>query len=108
MINDWAPETRSLLRALITAGCSIIRGDNGEDVFEYQTEEQFIEGLTACDEAHLYVNVNGQNRWLYLVYGNEPGVLASDYSCDPVLDAVTDKHYEEWSGRKQPMKASPY
>jgi len=103
-INDWEPETKSLLRTLQAAGAELDGGNNGEDEFRFKTEAKFIEGLTACDEAHLFVNIDGKRRWIFLVYGNEPGVLMSDYSCDPVLDMVCDKHYEEWSGRKQPTK----
>lgn len=107
-INNWAPETRSLLRALRAAGFTIVEGDNGEDKFKFDGDEaKFIANLTACDESHLYVvDPSGARRWLYLVYGNNPGELVSDYSLPregtDYLDAVTTAHYDKWEGRKQP------
>lgn len=114
-INDWAPETRSLLRALIKAGFTLLYGNNGEYGFSYKSEAKFITDLTACDEARIKVKgPDGLTRWLYLVYGNEPGVLVSDYSIPAalvgtdLLDAVTEAHYEKWSERKQPTKVGEY
>lgn len=111
-INDWEPETRSLLESLVSAGFRLDHGDNGEYEFQFTGDlAKFIEHLTACDESHLYIKTPlGRVLWMYLVYGNEPGVLVSDYSvwaegaASDVLDAVTEQHYEKWSGRKQPKK----
>lgn len=106
-INDWAPETKALLNRLVAAGCTLLSGDNGEERFEFTGDlPAFIENLIACDEARLYVQTPSsiQSKWLYLVLGNSPGELASDYICDPVLDAVTDAHYNEWSEKAQPMR----
>jgi hypothetical protein len=114
MINDWEPETKSLITSLIAAGFSILSGNNGEDEFEFRADEEdkFIAELIACDEARLYFSKGGKRGWIYLVLGNEPGVIASDYTCNEVyakeLDAVTDAHYKSWSDKKQPTKPSPY
>jgi hypothetical protein len=105
-INDWKPETKSLIERLVAAGCRIVSGDNGEEKF-YFAEGQvdsFIDNLIACDEARLYVEVNGKNRGLFLVLGNSPGEIVCDYHCDPVLDAVTEAHYAEWELKGQPLK----
>lgn len=121
-INDWAPEVRSLLQRLMAAGATIVSGDNGEDKFKFPNKdtsgnypaevEQFIENLIACDEAYLYVNTpdcpRGCNRWIFLVLGNCPGEIASDYIVDPLIDKATSEHYDEWQGKEQPTKPSPY
>lgn len=111
ILNDWKPETRSLLKALVAAGFTLVEGDNGEFKFKFKGNlNKFIENLIACDEAHLYVtDPNGKRRWLWLILGNSPGEIASDYSvgtetpgvADP-LDVVTQAHYDKWEGRKQP------
>lgn len=118
IINDWRPETRALLNRLTAAGCVLIGCNNGEDVC-YASEEvanpakpkvkrckdeaDFVEELTATDEARLTVKTpDGRALQLFLVYGNDPGELVSDYHCHPVLDAVTEAHYDEWSAKPQP------
>ena len=115
MINDWAPETRSLLNALLAGGCVPVKGDNGEEKFNFEAAKlgEFIDNLTACDESRLYVTCpDGKTRWIYLVLGNSPGEIASDWSCPAEgtdhIDPIVSAHYDKWSERKQPMKASPY
>lgn len=116
MINDWAPETKDLLTALITAGFALRSGDNGEEKFKFLGEkndlDKFVADCIACDEARVYVSdPNGKKLWLYLVLGNEPGVIVADYSLPAegvdLIDPVTEKHYDKWSEMPQPMKPSP-
>ncbi len=104
LINDFEPEVKSLLETLAKHGCTPVRGDNGED--EFSVTEKFVENLCACDEARLYLKVPGTEKlgWVYLVLGNEPGVIASDYTVHPAIDAATEEHYNSWEGRKQPTR----
>lgn len=111
IVNDWKPETRSLLRSLQEAGFKINLTDNGEErmkVTEATTEDKIIEELTACDESHLYIEKDGSRTALFLVYGNSPGELVCDYGIPKdetvaaLLDKVTRDHNEKWEGRKQP------
>lgn len=116
MINDWAPEVTDLLTALTTAGFTLSSGDNGEERFKFDGDvDGFVKELIACDEARLYVvDPSRHKRWLYLVLGNSPGELVSDYSCPADekvtnhLDPVVDAHYEKWSALPQPTKPNPY
>lgn len=115
MLNNWTPETASLIATLKRHGFEIMKGDNGEETFLCNPGRDgmktFIANLIACDEAHLYVKCpkTGKTRWIYLVLGNSPGELASDYSIpveltadeDPMANA-TEEHYVRWDGRKQP------
>lgn len=116
-INDWYPETKSLLYDLQAAGLTLVEGDNGDDKFKFTVDiDKFISNLTACDETHLVIHDDklGRNRWLFLVYGNNPGELVNDYSVPrddkkpegfvDRLDAVTTAHYDKWELRGQPMK----
>lgn len=106
IINDWNPETRSLIRALKKAGATNITQNNGEYISSLDKvgEAKFIEDCSACDETNVYaVMPDGKKVWLFLVYGNEPGVLVCDYSCHPILDKVTTDHYNNWANRKQPV-----
>lgn len=103
--NNFKPETNDLLDALLAAGYTPTKGDNGEDRFNYlpETRDDFVSSLLACDEARLYVKCPDRKvRWLYLVLGNSPGELVSDYLVDAGLDAVTGAHYDKWCERAQP------
>jgi hypothetical protein len=51
---------------------------------------------------------DGERRTLFLVLGNSPGELVSDYGCHDLLDVVTDAHYTEWSERPQPKLTGAY
>ena len=110
VINDWYPETKDLLDNLVAAGCKIVKGDNGEDEFKFDGDmDKFIENLTACDESHVYlVTPANKLRWIFLVYGNSPGELPSDYIVDPTFDAVTKAHYDKWELIGQPKKRGYY
>lgn len=104
VLNDWTPETLSLLNALTAAGFTLVSGDNGEDKFKYNGDlKAFIANLIACDESHLYVQTpTGKAVWLYLVLGNDTGELVADYRACPELDAITEAHALAWEGKPQP------
>lgn len=119
MINNWTPETASLIATLKRHGFTIVKGHNGEEGFKLEEGrdgmKKFIANLIACDEAHLYVKGPGSDklRWLYLVLGNSPGEIVSDFSIpsevnmnDDALDRATSEHYNRWEGRKQPKQTN--
>jgi hypothetical protein len=109
-INDWTPETRSLLESLQKHGLQICSVDNGEYRMDFDQRdiELFLESCTACDEAWLTVRApENKNKVIYLVFGNSPGELVSDYNVCPLIDAATDEHYNKWEGSKQPTKPAP-
>ena len=104
-INDWKPESISLLETLQKHGVTILSVDNGESKTKFDADDldNFIDEMTACDEAYLTVSTSdGAKRVLYLVYGNDPGELVCDYSVSPELDDATARHYENWEGKPQP------
>lgn len=112
MINNWKPEVRSLIKSLTDAGCVIVHGDNGEDRFNLKPGKmaEFVNELTACDEAHLYVRTPGRETLaaVYLVFGNSPGELPADYTVRPEIEKACTEHCAKWEGRKQPQVPCPY
>lgn len=118
LINNWTPEVASLIATLKRHGFAIVKGHNGEYGFKLNDAtggmKQFIADLIACDESHLYVKCpkTGRERWIYIVLGNDPGELASDWTIPAALanktsdedpmNAAIDEHYKRWEGRKQP------
>jgi hypothetical protein len=110
-INDWKPETKSLIETLQNHGLTIVSVDNGENetVFSEVTLDTFVEDTMACDEANLYVLApDGKRKRLYLVYGNSPGELVCDYTVCNEIDAATNEHFKKWNGVTQPRCPSPY
>lgn len=129
MLNDWNPETASLLASLRAAGFTIRGGSNGEDKVEkpesFANESAFLNELLACDEAWLYVTRKGRKEskktpgkqvaavyTLFLVMGNSPGELVSDWGIPAdeddanALELAVRKCSDEWEDRKQPLIAA--
>jgi hypothetical protein len=108
-INDWKPETNSLLETLEKHGLVIVSVDNGEYSTKLSdtTRAKFVEDCMACDEAWLSVIApDGKRKTIFLVYGNSPGELICDYTVCEQIDAACDEHFEKWDGRNQPQKAA--
>lgn len=129
MLNDWNPETTSLLSTLRARGFVIIGGHNGEDAVAKPEsfaglggEKAFLDELLACDECILHVRRNAKKESpknpgkmvyrtysLYLVLGNSPGELVSDYGIPAdiddanALELATTEHSNLWEDKAQPM-----
>lgn len=127
-INDWHPETASLLVLLRAAGFTIRGGHNGEDAVgapeTFRNEAAFLSELLACDETTLYVTRKATREStktpgkqvlrryaLFLVLGNSPGELVADWGIPAdaedaaMLEAAINENYDHWDGRPQPKTA---
>lgn len=73
-----------LLAQGLSAWVSYDRGhDRDEEGFGTLTtdREVLLANLGECDEEHLFIGRDGKEiGWIFLVYGNEPGVLIADYT----------------------------
>lgn len=97
-MHDYKAETQSLIATLKKHGFTITFGSNGEERFPYSEGPAFIENLTACDEGHLYaVGADQRKVCIYLVLGNEPGVIACDYTDTDDLEAAIGEHYDNFN-----------
>jgi hypothetical protein len=94
-INDFRPEIRSLLRNAKAAGFTIDTACNGEDKVRHPDVETAVKCLNATDEGHVILlkpvaTPTGMQtlRWtVFLVLGNDPGELVSDWSYPRNFDA---------------------
>lgn len=93
-------EVRSLLEYLVNAGfrlADVITG--GEDDTPISTLEEALEEILSVDSSWLHVThpSNGTTKLcIYIVLGNEPGVVVNDYSNSPLLDGVIEAHSKYW------------
>ncbi len=86
-------------------GFQIVAVNDGVESFRLPSTEEATTHIVGVDEAWLYVKQNGGNTLcLYLVLGNEPGVIVNDYTVDTDLDDVTEAHYAKWENVNQPTK----
>ena len=107
---DYKPEVRTVLKCLADAGFTVRNASNGGGPDEDFGPEipDFVEELTAAEEAYLYVtSPTGKRATIYLVMGNSPGELVSDYTAIPELEAPLEAASQEWWGKEQPMEPAP-
>lgn len=77
---------RKLISGLAECGWVLHAVNNGEDWVnvgigrKINTPARLEEEIFAADECHLKFAKDGHSHWVYLVYGNEPYCVVSDYS----------------------------
>jgi hypothetical protein len=90
-------ELRSLLTTLLKHGFRFIMVDDSEEFVKTTTKDEVSMILGNLDEGQLLVkNKEGKERWIMIVFGNEPGYLVPDYHVDPDLDKAMDEHLKRW------------
>ncbi len=95
--NPYAAEVTSLINDLINDGFKITHIDDG-DGWEETTADTVIDSILGVDDSNIRVKKEGgKGNSIYLVLGNEPGVIVADYSCDDDLDRITDAHYKKFN-----------
>jgi hypothetical protein len=106
-MRDWKPCVRDLLERLIAAGFTIAFTDNGEDYVDYNPVPDFddvVGELTATDESTLGIHSADCMAELYIVLGNGPDEIVSDYgittsSDGSRLDHVLQDFSSHWEGK---------
>lgn len=94
---NYERETRSLLNRMIEKGFKLIEVYDGEETIPVSTPEEAIKELMATDETYLIANTpDGDRVTLMLIYGNDPGELVANYTCNPLVDALVDEHYNSF------------
>ncbi len=94
-----------LLRALVDeilaqgleAWVSYDHGEEREDrdfVGLISDREALLDALGECDEEHLFIGKDGKELgWIFLVYGNGPGELISDYTTKANFESLLPKTF---------------
>lgn len=107
---SYRKETDSLFNRLVKAGFTILAVNDGMDWEDVTKQDKAVATATniACSVHEAWVRIyrDGHVFTLYLVYGNSPGELVSDFSWKrdaedsqafSDLDSLLDQHYNDWS-----------
>lgn len=113
LINDWAPEVKSVVHTIKSHGFTVVEATNGEETVKASAgHKAILDCLLACDEATLRVTKDGKRASFWLVMGNSPGELIADGSYQDGLEAdwdkVLDEHCRRWEERTQPTRKGFY
>lgn len=91
MRHDEATIAQRCIKDLLAAGYSLAVNDGEETSPTSTNAKRVFSLLGTVDMEHLVVyNDNKKIGWVFFVYGNEPGVLISDYTVnlEPALAGV--------------------
>lgn len=96
---NWSPIVASWLLHMQERGFKCVIVNNGGDNEKIWQLHEAIEHATACDEAYLtFIDSSEDTFWAFVVLGNDPNELVSDYS---IRDTESGKAFaraiEEWS-----------
>jgi len=103
-VNLQKREAMYYAKAILAAGYRVGVHD-GEEMTVRSSDNlrEISDALFTTDDDRLIIRAQDGERigWFWLVYGNEPGVLVSDYSDNPVTRAI----YEAVAPRRERMEA---
>lgn len=112
---NWSIPVNSFLVKVQKAGGFILGVNDGEEYIKMPNSEdksalairkEATECVTSVDAAVVYIEIpGGVKGTIFIVLGNEPEELISDYSCslEDFLEPVCEKYEQEWEGKKCPM-----
>lgn len=100
-MNIYERELRSLLDTLAENEILLKSVHDLEDEMALpetavRAKNEAIKLIMNLDEAWLFVEAEGRRKGIYLVLGNSPGELVSDYHIDPTLELVLNIHFANW------------
>jgi|TARA_R110002110_G_scaffold184875_3_gene391771 hypothetical protein len=101
-MSNYKDEVSRVLNGIIAEGLTLVGLDDGEtvDVTKFTTED-YIEGILAVGDAHLYLkrHKDDNDTAVYFVLGNEPGVAVNDFAGKEsvAVDKVTSEVYDHFN-----------
>jgi hypothetical protein len=114
--NNWTPVVLDLLYLLTEEGGATLKAADNGDGFRMlngsdinQLRKDYAEELTGVDQSALCIQLGVETATLYLVFGNEPSELISDWGAPNasrvywMLEAITRKFSDQWEGKPCPV-----
>lgn len=81
LINDWEQVVLTLITQLTKDGFECYQADNCEDEpLVTNNSTKLADKVCECDEGWLYIRKGDFTARLYIVLGNSPSEIVSDYS----------------------------
>ena len=113
---DWWVPVKSLLTMFQVEGFNITAVHDGEEMIQIDQKlsNHAIRGTAAdiivsVEESYVLIEKQGMKATLFIVLGNEPDEIVSDYTYTPqleeLLEETIDKYVTQWEGKKCPMIA---
>ena len=113
---DWSVPVKSLLTIFQVEGFNITAVHDGEEMI--QIDQKLCKSailwsaadiIVSVDVSYVLVEKHGMKATLFIVLGNEPEEIVSDYTYTPqleeLLEETIDKYVTQWEGKKCPMIA---
>lgn len=108
---NWKPVIGSAFFNLEKAGLTITHVNNGDGWEEVSNRKEAVWIANVCDDCRVRVqNAEGQGSTVYIVLGNHPEDLFTDWTLNPATDAAVDAAVEAfgaiWEGKRCPVVAA--
>lgn len=95
--HPYEKEVRSLLARIKKHGLEVYSVEcDGYPEVMVETIDDAVEEILSVDTSYISMMVEDKSKWMFIVLGNEPGVIVSDYVCCDVFDTIVDDHYTQW------------
>jgi len=95
--HPYAVEVRSLLTDLVADGFKLLSITDGDEWELVSNIEQSIEIICGVDDSFLVAGKGEDLVQLYIVLGNEPGVIVCDHSLNHDLERIVKAHYDKFN-----------
>jgi hypothetical protein len=113
---DWSVPVKSLLTRFQVEGFNITDVHDGEEMIQIDQKlcksairRAAADIIVSVDESYVLIEKHGMKATLFIVLGNEPEEIVSDYTYTPqleeLLEETIDKYVTQWEGKKCPMIA---
>ena len=102
---NYRPVVGSLLSTLQHAGFELVSVEDGGAWHTLEgtprsRRQAAKAAICAVQDASLFVrNSEGKKLWLYIVLGNEPEEIVSDFTVNLELEKAIDKFSQKWEGK---------
>ena len=116
MAYNWSVPVKSLLTMFQVEGFNITDVHDGEEMIQIDQKlsksairQTAADIIVSVEESYVLIEKQGMKTILFIVLGNEPDEIVSDYTYTPqleeLLEETIDKYVTQWEGKKCPMIA---